>query len=316
MEFVDFFNDFSFINVPYFSAFGQNGSYAIRRSYEHERGQTFQLVPAQRSHRSGLRCRSSHLGWSSQADDLQTDAFALRRFQYIRGEQCSWNFKAKQSKMIVFKNISGIFKGMTCHGLPRLTMSRGRVVFENGQVTAPKGSGKFVETAPFSPYVYSLIQQRDQVWTYPWFYTQCFLILLLFNLISQSFVSSSFEWASQWHKGKPNKLEHAYRLWMHLHINIVIAFFRSVHRFAFNAMVRPPRTALFLFVSRWWRRIRFKMNSIHGLLLVPAVEIWWIRRLPSVVGVELRNFEFFYWSKFRLNEVGKSIAWVIASLLH
>ena len=36
-------------------------------------------------------------------------------------------------------------------GLPRITLSRGEIVYENGKVTAKTGRGKFVARKPFAP---------------------------------------------------------------------------------------------------------------------------------------------------------------------
>jgi len=36
-------------------------------------------------------------------------------------------------------------------GLPRATLSRGSVVYEDGRVLANNGRGRFVKRAPFSP---------------------------------------------------------------------------------------------------------------------------------------------------------------------
>jgi dihydropyrimidinase len=44
-----------------------------------------------------------------------------------------------------------VFEGYACQGLPRLTLSRGEVVYEKGAVTAKPGRGRFVARAPFTP---------------------------------------------------------------------------------------------------------------------------------------------------------------------
>ncbi|MEP0324241.1 dihydropyrimidinase [Bauldia litoralis] len=44
-----------------------------------------------------------------------------------------------------------VFEGVEVTGLPRYTLSRGDVVFEDGKVTAEDGRGKFVERAPSPP---------------------------------------------------------------------------------------------------------------------------------------------------------------------
>ena len=44
-----------------------------------------------------------------------------------------------------------VFEGQKLKGLPRLTLSRGETVYENGKVSAKTGRGKFVARKPFPP---------------------------------------------------------------------------------------------------------------------------------------------------------------------
>jgi dihydropyrimidinase len=44
-----------------------------------------------------------------------------------------------------------VFEGFKVTGLPRYTLSRGSVVFEEGRVLANNGRGRFVKRQPFSP---------------------------------------------------------------------------------------------------------------------------------------------------------------------
>ena len=44
-----------------------------------------------------------------------------------------------------------VFEGFKLKGLPRVTISRGETVYENGKVTAKTGRGKFVARKPFPP---------------------------------------------------------------------------------------------------------------------------------------------------------------------
>lgn len=56
-----------------------------------------------------------------------------------------------------------IFEGMVCHGVPLVTISRGRVVYEAGVFTVTAGHGKFIPRKPFADYIYKRIKQRDEV---------------------------------------------------------------------------------------------------------------------------------------------------------
>uniref|UniRef100_A0A3B3VYY1 Dihydropyrimidinase n=1 Tax=Poecilia latipinna TaxID=48699 RepID=A0A3B3VYY1_9TELE len=56
-----------------------------------------------------------------------------------------------------------IFEGMECHGIPIVTISRGKVVYEDRQFHVSPGQGKFIHRGPFSEFVYKRIRQRDQV---------------------------------------------------------------------------------------------------------------------------------------------------------
>ncbi|XP_076821782.1 dihydropyrimidinase-like [Clavelina lepadiformis] len=55
-----------------------------------------------------------------------------------------------------------IFEGMTCHGVNVCTISRGKVVFEEGKFTVSAGDGKFVPRKPYSNYVYNRIKKRQE----------------------------------------------------------------------------------------------------------------------------------------------------------
>ncbi|CAH7121529.1 Dpys [Phodopus roborovskii] len=58
-----------------------------------------------------------------------------------------------------------IFEGMVCHGVPLVTISRGRVVYEAGVFNVSAGDGKFIPRKPFAEYIYNRIKQRDQTCT-------------------------------------------------------------------------------------------------------------------------------------------------------
>ena len=56
-----------------------------------------------------------------------------------------------------------VFEGMTCHGLPLVVVYNGKVVYENQTLNVAQGSGRFIETANFSDYVYKRILIKDNV---------------------------------------------------------------------------------------------------------------------------------------------------------
>ncbi|XP_043735982.1 dihydropyrimidinase isoform X2 [Cervus elaphus] len=58
-----------------------------------------------------------------------------------------------------------IFEGMVCHGVPLVTISRGKVVYEAGVFSVSAGDGKFIPRKPFAEYIYKRIKQRDQTCT-------------------------------------------------------------------------------------------------------------------------------------------------------
>jgi dihydropyrimidinase len=53
---------------------------------------------------------------------------------------------AKKQLSVIDYNV---FEGIEVTGLPRYTLSRGDVVFEDGKVTSEDGRGQFVERPPF-----------------------------------------------------------------------------------------------------------------------------------------------------------------------
>ncbi|UJR28248.1 hypothetical protein I4U23_009498 [Adineta vaga] len=56
-----------------------------------------------------------------------------------------------------------IFEGLHCRGLPIVTIVAGKIVYENEQLNVIQGSGKYVETACFTDYVYQKLNRREQI---------------------------------------------------------------------------------------------------------------------------------------------------------
>lgn len=75
-----------------------------------------------------------------------------------------------------------IFEGMVCHGVAVVTISRGKVVYQNGVFHVAAGDGRYVPREPFPEYVYKRIRQRDQV---------CMLIVILYVFMHNMIVGIS-----------------------------------------------------------------------------------------------------------------------------
>ncbi|GIY74765.1 dihydropyrimidinase [Caerostris extrusa] len=54
-----------------------------------------------------------------------------------------------------------IFEGMEVRGVPVYVISHGKLVVEEGQLHVSQGSGQFIPTLPFSPFVFASVQQRE-----------------------------------------------------------------------------------------------------------------------------------------------------------
>ncbi|KJE88566.1 dihydropyrimidinase [Capsaspora owczarzaki ATCC 30864] len=55
-----------------------------------------------------------------------------------------------------------IFEGMTVHGVPLVTISRGKVVYAHGKLMTVKGAGRFIPRGAYSDFVYEKIRVRDR----------------------------------------------------------------------------------------------------------------------------------------------------------
>uniref|UniRef100_A0A4W6DGN7 Dihydropyrimidinase like 5b n=1 Tax=Lates calcarifer TaxID=8187 RepID=A0A4W6DGN7_LATCA len=57
-----------------------------------------------------------------------------------------------------------LYEGMRCHGVPLVTISRGRLVCENGVFMCAEGSGKFYPQRTFPDYLYKKMVQREKAY--------------------------------------------------------------------------------------------------------------------------------------------------------
>uniref|UniRef100_A0A8C6MKB4 Dihydropyrimidinase like 5a n=1 Tax=Nothobranchius furzeri TaxID=105023 RepID=A0A8C6MKB4_NOTFU len=55
-----------------------------------------------------------------------------------------------------------LYEGLRCHGVPLVTISRGRLVYENGMFTCAEGSGKFCPLRTFPDHLYKKMVQREK----------------------------------------------------------------------------------------------------------------------------------------------------------
>ncbi|XP_059194432.1 dihydropyrimidinase-related protein 1 isoform X2 [Centropristis striata] len=56
-----------------------------------------------------------------------------------------------------------IFEGLECRGAPALVLSQGRLVYEEGNLQAQQGTGRFIPRKHFPDYAYQRIKFRNQV---------------------------------------------------------------------------------------------------------------------------------------------------------
>uniref|UniRef100_A0A671TXA1 Dihydropyrimidinase like 5b n=1 Tax=Sparus aurata TaxID=8175 RepID=A0A671TXA1_SPAAU len=56
-----------------------------------------------------------------------------------------------------------LYEGLRCHGVPLVTISRGRLVCENGVFMCAEGSGKFYPQRTFPDFLYKKMVQREKV---------------------------------------------------------------------------------------------------------------------------------------------------------
>lgn len=50
---------------------------------------------------------------------------------------------------------------MKCHGVPEYVIVNGRVCVDDGQLRVAEGYGRFINTAPFPPFIYNPEKLND-----------------------------------------------------------------------------------------------------------------------------------------------------------
>ena len=78
----------------------------------------------------------------------------------IWNENATQTFSASTHHAAVDFNV---FEGMECRGVPEVIVCGGEVVVEHGEVRVSKGRGRYLKRPPFTPHVYSRVQQRGKV---------------------------------------------------------------------------------------------------------------------------------------------------------
>lgn len=62
-----------------------------------------------------------------------------------------------------FNFFQNVFEGMHVYGNADVTISNGKVVWENGQFNVEAGSGRFIHVKPFCDYVFGTVKAREEV---------------------------------------------------------------------------------------------------------------------------------------------------------
>ncbi|CAF4197662.1 unnamed protein product [Rotaria socialis] len=82
------------------------------------------------------------------------------------GDCVIWDPEAKKTISAATHNQAcdfNIFEGLHCKGLPIVTIVAGKIAYENGQLNAVQGSGKYLDTTCFAEYVYQKLNKREQI---------------------------------------------------------------------------------------------------------------------------------------------------------
>lgn len=91
----------------------------------------------------------------------------IRFLSDLTGSSFSFFFVSVCRTISVDNQVQGgdinLYEGLRCHGVPLVTISRGRLVYENGIFTCAEGSGKFCPLRTFPDYLYKKMVQREKV---------------------------------------------------------------------------------------------------------------------------------------------------------
>lgn len=115
--------------------------------------------------------------WSGTPRDpsMKLDPASHRRHQAAGGSLQAFIFLSLclMCAVVFFRIISvdsqvqggdvNLYEGLRCHGVPLVTISRGRLVYENEMFTCAQGSGKFCPMRTFPDYLYKKMVQRAKV---------------------------------------------------------------------------------------------------------------------------------------------------------
>lgn len=79
---------------------------------------------------------------------------------------CIWGLKPKiiSAQTHHSKVDFNIFENFRCENSPIYVISQGRLVVRDGQLSVTQGTGRYIRTEPFSPYVYSKLKDLEQSW--------------------------------------------------------------------------------------------------------------------------------------------------------
>jgi len=56
-----------------------------------------------------------------------------------------------------------IFEGQCVHGTPIMTISQGKISYENGSINAEQGTGSFCQLVPRGSHLFGIVQQREKL---------------------------------------------------------------------------------------------------------------------------------------------------------